>query len=350
MGGVRKNLVRLSKTTYEGVIMDLALKFRPKSFAEVIGQETVISILSRQIATRSWKNTYLFCGAHGCGKTTCARIFADRVNDGMGQPIEIDGASHNGVDDIRDLIADAQQSSIECDYKVYIIDECHMITNQGWNAALKLIEEPPTNAIFIFCTTNPEKLPQTILSRVQRFDFKRVSREAIADRLEFIMNEEEHKKYERAALDRIASLSDGHVRDAVKLLDKCLSNTDVVSMDNVEAILGLFKYDYLFGMVGGMFNRDIKQCLDEFSKVRSVNTDLTQFYNALLSFSIDCAIYARTGDTSYTEIPDSLKDRISCDKEKSMALVDRLMSYKKYLDPSNAEVFIKSVIIEMCEV
>ena len=328
---------------------DLTLKYRPKSFAEVIGQETVVSILSRQIATKTWKNAYLFCGAFGCGKTTCARIFANEINGGEGQPIEIDGASHNGVDDIRALIADAQQSSLDCDYSVYIIDEAHMITIQGWNAALKLIEEPPLDAIFIFCTTNPEKIPQTILSRVQRFDFKRVSAPIIADRLEFIMNESFPAiPYERTALDRVAALADGHVRDAIKLLDKCLGMTDNMSLDYVESILGLFKFDSLITIVNAMFNDDLGNGLDELEKVRSVNSDLTKFFDALIDFALDCAIYAKTGNTKHTNIPSALGERIKCDVEKANALVDRLVSFRRYLDTANAEVFLKTIMIEFC--
>ena len=123
------------------------------------------------MATKLWHNAYLFCGPAGCGKTTAARIFANEINNGEGSPIEIDAASNNGVDNIRALITDAQQSAIDCEYKIYIIDEVHMLTTAAWNAALKLIEEPPLNTVFIFCTTNPEKIPDTYYLRVQRFDF-----------------------------------------------------------------------------------------------------------------------------------------------------------------------------------
>lgn len=330
--------------------VDLALKWRPKCFAEVVGQESVISILSRQIATKTWKNTYLFAGAYGCGKTTCARIFANEINDGEGQPIEIDGASHNGVDDIRALIADAQQSSIECKYKVYLIDEAHMITTQGWNAALKLIEEPPTDAIFIFCTTNPEKLPQTILSRLQRFDFKRVNPKVIADRLEYILNEEQTGcTYVRSALDRIAVLADGHVRDAIKLMDKCLSNTNDLSLENVETLLGLFKYESLVTITNGIVSKNLDQCLSELEHVRSTNSDMLKFMDALLSFAIDCAIYAELGSNEHTNIPDDMKATLNVNKDTCSLLVERLVGYRRHADVSNAEVLIKAIFVEMCE-
>lgn len=330
--------------------IDLALKWRPKCFAEVVGQDAVISILSRQIATGTWKNAYLFSGAYGNGKTTCARIFANTINNGEGSPIEIDGASHNGVDDIRALISMVQQSSLDCKYNVIIVDEAHMITTQGWNAALKLIEEPPANTVFIFCTTNPEKLPQTILSRLQRFDFKRISPKIIADRLEFILNEEQTGcTYERSALDRIAVLADGHVRDAVKLLDKCISNTDNLSLENIETLLGLIKSDSMITIINGIARKNLEACLTELEHVCSANSDMLRFMDSLISFAIDCAIYAKLGTNEHTNIPDGMKTLLSVDKEICALLVKRFVEYRKYADMSNAEVLIKSIIVEMCD-
>lgn len=330
--------------------MDLTLKYRPKSFAEVTGQETVVSILSRQIATKTWKNTYLFCGVFGTGKTTCARILANEINGGQGEPIEIDGASNNGVDDIRKLIVDAQQSSIDSDYKVYIIDECHMITTQGWNAALKLIEEPPLNAIFIFCTTNPEKLPSTILSRVQRFDFKRVSRDDIADRLEFIMNEEIHSKASRDALEMIASKSDGHMRDAIRYLDKCLGVSTDITVDLVQATLGLVKYDVVARMVNKSACGDIKGSLEELNTIHEYNSDMLSVYDSTTSFIIDCAIYGYTKDIGYTSIPSSYKDEIKVEyKEKFKKFAERFVNIRRDATQANAELLLKMILVEMSE-
>ena len=170
--------------------VSLACKYRPKSFEECVGQPVVVSVLSRQIATKTFKSAYLFVGASGCGKTSVARIMASEINNRQSDPIEIDAASNNGIDNVRAIISDARQTSLDSDYKVYILDECHAFSNQAWQALLKLIEEPPYNTIFIFCTTNPDKIPDTIMTRVQRFDFNKISNKDIVDRLEFILNEE----------------------------------------------------------------------------------------------------------------------------------------------------------------
>ena len=157
----------------------LAVKYRPHAFEDVCGQESIIKILNMQASTKRVSNAYLFCGASGCGKTTIARIFASKINEGKGTPIEIDAASHNGVEAVKTLVKGASERSLDSEYKVIILDECHSITNQGWQAFLKGIEEPSEYTIFIFCTTDPQKIPPTIINRVQRFNFQRISNDKI---------------------------------------------------------------------------------------------------------------------------------------------------------------------------
>ncbi len=171
-------------------VKSLAVKYRPQTFEDVTEQTEVKIILQQQLETETIKNAYLFVGGAGTGKTTCARIFANEINKGQGNPIELDAASNNSVDDMRELIQQAKSKSLDSEYKIFIVDECHMITTAGWNALLKLIEEPPAKSIFIFCTTNPERIPKTILSRVQRYDFRRISQQGITDRLKYIMDSE----------------------------------------------------------------------------------------------------------------------------------------------------------------
>lgn len=168
----------------------LAIKYRPHTFDDVTEQGSVKTILENQIESNTIKHGYLFCGGAGTGKTTCARIFANEINNDEGEPIELDAASNNSVDDIRRLTTDAETKSLYSEYKVFIIDECHSLSNQAWQAMLKTLEEPPAKAIFIFCTTNPEKIPATILSRVQRYNFQRISHDGIVKRLEYVLQQE----------------------------------------------------------------------------------------------------------------------------------------------------------------
>lgn len=168
----------------------LAVKYRPKAWNEVTEQSSTKIILQQQLESGEIKGAYLFCGPAGCGKTTCARIFANDINRGEGSPIELDAASNNGVDDIRNIIQQAKTKSINSEYKIFILDEVHALSNSAWQAMLKIIEEPPAKSVFIMCTTDPQKIPKTIISRVQRFDFQRISQKGIVDRLKYILDEE----------------------------------------------------------------------------------------------------------------------------------------------------------------
>ena len=161
----------------------LAVKYRPKTFEDVCGQSITVQILEKVIEKRAFKNCYLFAGDSGCGKTTLARIFANKINGGVGEPIEIDAASNNGVDNVRAIIESASQRSLVGEYKIFIIDECHSITTQGWQAFLKGIEEPSPFTIFMFCTTEPQKLPIAILNRVQRYNISKIDTQLIKERL-----------------------------------------------------------------------------------------------------------------------------------------------------------------------
>ena len=168
----------------------LAIKYRPIVFDDVVEQSSIKVILQEQIRSKTIKNGYLFVGSAGTGKTTCARIFANEINEGHGTPIEMDAASNNSVDDIRNVIAQAQTKSLDSEYKIFIIDEAHSLSNSAWQAMLKTLEEPPAKSIFIFCTTDPQKIPKTILSRVQRYDFQRISQQGIVNRLRYIIEQE----------------------------------------------------------------------------------------------------------------------------------------------------------------
>ena len=325
---------------------DLALKYRPKTFDDVVGQEIVTTILKKQIETKTWKNVYLFCGFHGSGKTTCARIMANEINNGEGSPIEIDGASNNGVDNIRALIEDSQRSAIGCEYKTYILDEAQCLSPQAWSASLKLIEEPPSHCIFIFCTTNPEKIPMTILSRVQRFDFRKISNEDIVKRLEYIIQNEGGPNYQREALERIATLADGHLRDAIKTLERCIDNTDNLTTDIVDSMFGLVSMESAYNIYASILNGEKDSCLSEIDSVCSMSNNLKQFISLLTSISLRYALFYDKGDTLSMEIRKRLKREINASQAKSIAM--KLFEYNKTADNDNAKSILYMICLDMC--
>ena len=208
----------------------LATKYRPRTFKDVVCQDNIKKVLTNQLETGEVKQAYLFAGSAGTGKTTSARIFANEVNGGKGKPIEIDGASNNGVDNIRNIIDDCRMKSLDSKYKVYIIDEVHMLSIGAFNALLKVLEEPPKGVIFILCTTDPHKIPATILSRVQRFQFKRIPQNEVVKRLQYVLQQEGKITYDMEALQYIAKLADGGMRDALMKLDTVLGYTSKITM------------------------------------------------------------------------------------------------------------------------
>lgn len=244
----------------------LAIKYRPKTFDEVTEQGSIKVILQEQISTGTIKNAYLFTGGAGTGKTTCARIFANEINKGQGVPIEMDAASNNSVEDVRSITAQAQTKSLDSEYKIFIIDECHSLSNSAWQAMLKTLEEPPAKSIFIFCTTDPQKIPKTILSRVQRYDFQRISKDGIVKRLNYICDKEAIDmtgSIEPDALEYLAKLADGGMRDAITLMDKCLSYSTELTVENVVKALGVANYDVMFSLLDSLIESKTSLCLEQ---------------------------------------------------------------------------------------
>lgn len=287
----------------------LALKYRPHKFSDLTEQSAVVKILENQIATDTIKHGYLFVGAAGTGKTTSARIFADMINKSFGEPIELDAASNNSVDDIRRITEEAQTKSLDSEYKVFIIDECHMLSNSAWNAFLKTLEEPPAKSIFILCTTNPEKIPATILSRVQRYNFQRISMQGVIDRLLYILEQENEEAdvpgldWDIQAVDLIAKIADGGMRDAITLLDKCLSYSNDLTVQNVINALGVADYDTMFELTAFLSERNINGMLNLITGVYESGMDLKQFIKDYFEFILDLNTYKHTESMDSIKLP-----------------------------------------------
>lgn len=307
----------------------LAIKYRPQTFEDLTEQSAVVTILTNQIETNTIKHGYLFCGGAGTGKTTSARIFANMINKGAGTPIELDAASNNSVEDIRRLTEDAQTQSIDSEYKVFVIDECHSLSNQAWQAMLKTLEEPPAKAIFIFCTTNPERIPQTILSRVQRYNFQRISQEGIVTRLEYILTREistvmpEYKD----ALEYIAKIADGGMRDAITLMDKCLSFSSDLTVENVIKALGVADYNTMFDLNNAFFENDKTKLIKIVSDVYSSGMDLKLFIKNYFEFLLDLNVYCLTKDLSMTKIPEIWVDEMKSYGSHEWSVSNNLLTY-----------------------
>lgn len=285
----------------------LAVKYRPKTFEEVVSQEVVVKILKRQLETNEFSHAYLFCGPSGDGKTTLARIFANELNHGQGTPIELDAASNNGVDNVRAIVESSKQRSIDSEYKVIIIDECHAITSQGWQAFLKGIEEPSAYTVFIFCTTDPQKIPATILNRVMRFNLSRIASNLIKDRLMYISQQECFTNYEESC-DYIAKLSAGGMRDAIAMLEKCAGYSKDLDINNVMQSLGNFSYETFLSLTNALVDGDEGGAIKIVDDCYNSGKDLKLFIEQYLDFVLDLNKYCLFNDISQTKIPMSLED------------------------------------------
>lgn len=317
----------------------LAVKYRPHDWDSVVEQESIKVILQQQLQNNGTKNAYLFCGGAGTGKTTCARIFANEINNSKGNPIEMDAASNSGVDDVRNIIQQAKTKSLDSEYKVFIIDECHAISNTGWQAFLKLIEEPPAKSIFIFCTTDPHKIPKTILSRVQRYDFHRISQQGIVKRLSDILYSENlygygDNAFYADALEYIAKLAEGGMRDAISLMDKCLAYSQELTMENVLSALGTTDYFEMIDLTDMLITK--KNPAGAIAIVESIynsGKDLKQFIDQYITFLIDVNKYFLGVDWSLLNIPktsdvESWLTRLDVAGAPQLLLLDDMIALK----------------------
>ncbi|MCL2571199.1 MAG: DNA polymerase III subunit gamma/tau [Defluviitaleaceae bacterium] len=318
-------------------------KKRPKTFADLVGQPHVVRALSNQLETGQLSHSYLFCGTRGTGKTSAARIFARAVNclaplegnpcnacencqnilsDRSLDVIEIDAASNNSVDNIRDLREEVRYTPTQCKYKVYIIDEVHMLSTSAFNALLKTLEEPPAHVIFILATTDPQKIPATILSRCQRYDFKRITAtDMVATMGRYL--EAENTEYEETALEQIAYHSDGAMRDALSLLDQCLAiGTGGATLANVLSILGAVDRSVLFEFTNAIGGYDSGKALEIIDGAMTEGRDVAQFTSDLVRHFRDVLVASQGAELDLSE---QIKEKLR--KQGSEVSADRLIRF-----------------------
>lgn len=317
-------------------------KFRPDTFADVKGQDHIVTTLKNQLKANRIGHAYLFTGTRGTGKTTVAKIFARTVNcenpteDGpCGEcricraiaagasmnVIEIDAASNNGVDNIREIVEEVSYSPAEGKYKVYIIDEVHMLSIGAFNALLKTLEEPPSYVIFILATTEVHKLPITILSRCQRYDFKRISIDTIADRMRELV-QAESVQVEDKALRYIAKAADGSMRDALSLLDQCIAFHlgQELTYDKVLDVLGAVDTEVFSRLLRNILDRDVLSCVKLLEEIVMQGRELTQFVTDF-TWYLRNLMLAQVSDSNLEDVIDMSTDNLNRLKEEA-AMVD----------------------------
>lgn len=291
----------------------LAVKYRPTDFSSLTEQSAIKNILENQIKTKTFQHGYLFTGPAGTGKTTSARIFANMINDGKGNPIEVDAASNSGVDNIRQIIEDAKRKPLDAEYKIFIVDECHSLSNGAWQALLKTLEEPPKFTIFIFCTTDPQKVPATILSRVQRYNFQKISNEGIVNRLISIIKKENDVSnihYDIDAMEYIAKVSSGGMRDAITLLDKCLSLSHEVTLENVLKTIGSEDYSTFITFLSALDGKVKVSAIRIIENVYNAGKDVKQFMKDFAKFVLEVEKYALYKNFDYISLPNTLENEL----------------------------------------
>lgn len=349
-------------------------KLRPKIFKDVVGQDAIVRTLKNQICTKRVSHAYLFCGTRGTGKTSTAKIFAKAINcldPAEGEPcnqcsickdidlnksmnvIEIDAASNNGVDSIRELRDEVRYTPATGKYKVYIIDEVHMLSTGAFNALLKTLEEPPNYVIFILATTDPQKVLATILSRCQRFDFKRITEGDMVFKIkEYLVSD--NIEIEDSALKYIASLSDGAMRDALSILDQCIAFyfDEKIKLEHVLEVVGAVDNTIIFEITEALSNYDVNKCLKIVDEVILRGRDISQFVTEWITHIRN--ILVSKSDVSSLNMSNEYKERSLKQAEKIshemlIHYINELSELKNQLKVSFSDrIMIEVCIIKLC--
>lgn len=294
----------------------LATKYRPRAFSDVVEQSIVTEMLEsicskEDLACRN----FLLTGPAGCGKTTSARIMANILNRGKGEPIELDAASHSGVDAMRELVQQARSFPVGCDWKVFIVDEVHAISTAGWQILLKPLESAPAKSVFILCTTNPEKIPATVLSRVQTFQLSKISLDGIESRLKTVLDAEvaagRSITYTDDAISYLAKLANGGMRDALTLTDKALAYSENITSESLAQALNLPSYDDYFKLLGAYAKKNNAVIAQVIHDVYNSGVNFVKWMEGFHSFVINIVKYIFLKDINATMIPAYYQDKIA---------------------------------------
>ena len=348
-------------------------KFRPQTFGEMVGQEHITKTLKNQIMAGRVGHAYLFNGGRGTGKTSAAKILARAINclnPKDGEPcneceicksilsgantdvVEMDAASNNSVEDIRAIREEVNFLPTTCKYRVYIIDEVHMLSTGAFNALLKTLEEPPEHVKFILATTEPQKLPATILSRCQRFDFKRISNEDIVKRLKEVCSKSDIEITE-GALNTIAILSEGAMRDALSILERCIQDgLNNINEDNIKDLVGIPKTEYIEKVVEGILTYNIEEVLNTLENIIKEGKDITNLTWEIIKYVKDLLIYKTTNKIElYSDEEKKKIEKLSgmATKEKLLNLVYELSELQNEIKTSSQKLIIfQAGLIKMC--
>ena len=345
-------------------------KYRPNSFEEVAGQDVVVKTLTNAVINNKINHAYLFAGPRGCGKTTIAKIFARLVNcknnknglicnncvcctqnnDQNMDIIEMDAASNNGVDEIREINAKVNLAPTLGKYKIYIIDEVHMLTIGAFNALLKTLEEPPEHVIFILATTDPHKVPITILSRCQRFDLKKISDEKIFDRLKYICDKE-NIEIDDESIKEISKLGDGSLRDAISVLDQVIAYANTkITLDDVHEVNGTISKNDIFNLINEMINNNLSSVINNLTIYNNKGKSVVKIAEDIIYFLKDIILYKTTTNfiTDTDNIYSTIANRMTKDQllEKITIMNEALIDMKKF---SNPKIILELAFIRMID-